>query len=60
MDGRAHVSFGYDGDQRTTLKDTVLMRSTTSTRGGLLGKKVEAVVGDPRPNWPLLCGKAAN
>src|SRR5881409_4093260 len=43
----------------TTLKDTVLMMvDDINKKGGLLGKKVEAVVVDPASNWPLFAEKA--
>ena len=43
----------------TTLKDTVLlMIDDVNKKGGLLGKKVEAVVVDPASNWPLFAEKA--
>ena len=43
----------------TTLKDTVLMMvDDLNKKGGLLGKKVEAVVVDPASNWPLFAEKA--
>ena len=38
----------------TTLKDTMLMLiEEQNKKGGLLGKKLEAVVVDPASNWPL-------
>src|SRR5678810_1492517 len=43
----------------TTLKDTVLMMiDAQNKKGGLLGKKLEAVVVDPASNWPLFAEKA--
>src|SRR6202162_2636087 len=43
----------------TTLKDTILMMvDDLNKKGGLLGKKVEAVVVDPASNWPLFAEKA--
>jgi urea transport system substrate-binding protein len=43
----------------TTLKDTVLMMvEDINKKGGLLGRKVEAVVVDPASNWPLFAEKA--
>ena len=43
----------------TTLKDTILMMvDHINKKGGLLGKKVEAVVVDPASNWPLFAEKA--
>jgi len=42
----------------TTLKDTVLMMIEEQNKnGGLLGKKLEAVVVDPASNWPLFAEK---
>ena len=44
----------------TTLKDTILMMiDEQNKKGGLLGKKLEAVVVDPASNWPLFAEKAA-
>ena len=43
----------------TTLKDTVLfMIDEQNKKGGVLGKKLEAVVVDPASNWPLFAEKA--
>jgi hypothetical protein len=43
----------------TTLKDTMLMLiDDQNEKGGLLGKKLEAVVVDPASNWPLFAEKA--
>ena len=43
----------------TTLKDTVLMLvDEQNKKGGLLGKKLEAVVVDPAANWPFFAEKA--
>jgi urea transport system substrate-binding protein len=43
----------------TTLKDTVLMLiDQQNKKGGLLGKKLEAVVVDPASDWPLFAEKA--
>ena len=43
----------------TTLKDTMLMLiAEQNKKGGLLGKKLEAVVVDPASNWPLFAEKA--
>ena len=42
----------------TTLKDTVLMMiEEQNKKGGLLGKKLEAVVVDPASDWPLFAEK---
>ena len=43
----------------TTLKDTVLMLvEEQNSKGGLLGKQLEAVVVDPASDWPLFAEKA--
>ena len=43
----------------TALRDTVLMMvEWINSRGGLLGRRVEAVVVDPASNWPLFAEKA--
>ena len=43
----------------TTLKDTILMMIEEQNRkGGLLGRKLEAVVVDPASDWPLFAEKA--
>ena len=43
----------------TTLKDTVLMLiDEQNKKGGLLGRKLEAVVVDPASDWPLFAEKA--
>tara|TARA_A100001015_G_scaffold313482_1_gene420798 strand:+ start:156 stop:1316 length:1161 start_codon:yes stop_codon:yes gene_type:complete len=43
----------------TTLKDTVLMLIERQNKaGGLLGKKIEAIVVDPASDWPLFAEKA--
>ena len=43
----------------TTLKDTDLMMiEEQNKKGGLLGKKLEAVVVDPASDWPLFAEKA--
>jgi urea transport system substrate-binding protein len=43
----------------TTLKDTMLMLiDEQNKKGGVLGKKLEAVVVDPASNWPLFAEKA--
>jgi urea transport system substrate-binding protein len=43
----------------TTLKDAMLMLiEDQNAKGGLLGKKLEAVVVDPASNWPLFAEKA--
>jgi len=43
----------------TTLKDTMLfLIDEQNKKGGLLGKKLEAVVVDPASDWPLFAEKA--
>jgi urea transport system substrate-binding protein len=58
--GVLHSLSGTMAISETTLKDTVLMLIDEQNRkGGLLGKKLEAVVVDPASNWPLFAEKAA-
>ena len=57
--GVLHSLSGTMAISETTLKDTVLMMvDDINKQGGLLGKKVEAVVVDPASNWPLFAEKA--
>ena len=43
----------------TTLKDVMLMLiDVQNAKGGVLGRKLEAVVVDPASNWPLFAEKA--
>ena len=43
----------------TTLKDVMLMLiEEQNKKGGVLGRKLEAVVVDPASNWPLFAEKA--
>ncbi|MBV8890302.1 MAG: urea ABC transporter substrate-binding protein [Alphaproteobacteria bacterium] len=57
--GVLHSLSGTMAISETTLKDTVLMMvDQLNQHGGLLGKKVEAVVVDPASNWPLFAEKA--
>jgi len=57
--GVLHSLSGTMAISETTLKDTVLMMVEEQNRkGGLLGKKLEAVVVDPASNWPLFAEKA--
>ena len=57
--GVLHSLSGTMAISETTLKDTVLMMvDDMNKKGGLLGKKVEAVVVDPASNWPLFAEKA--
>ena len=56
--GVLHSLSGTMAISETTLKDTVLMLvDDLNKHGGLLGKKVEAVVVDPASNWPLFAEK---
>lgn len=57
--GVLHSLSGTMAISETTLKDAVLMMvDDLNKNGGLLGKKVEAVVVDPASNWPLFAEKA--
>ena len=57
--GVLHSLSGTMAISETTLKDTVLMMiDEQNKKGGLLGKKLEAVVVDPASNWPLFAEKA--
>ena len=56
--GVLHSLSGTMAISETTLKDTVLMMiKEQNKKGGLLGKKLEAVVVDPASNWPLFAEK---
>src|SRR5712671_5548550 len=56
--GVLHSLSGTMAISETTLKDTILMMvDDINKKGGLLGKKVEAVVVDPASNWPLFAEK---
>ena len=56
--GVLHSLSGTMAISETTLKDTVLMMiEEQNSKGGLLGKKLEAVVVDPASNWPLFAEK---
>src|SRR5712692_9655966 len=58
--GVLHSLSGTMAISETTLKDTILMMiDQQNKKGGLLGKKLEAVVVDPASNWPLFAEKAA-
>jgi urea transport system substrate-binding protein len=58
--GVLHSLSGTMAISETTLKDTVLMMiDAQNKKGGLLGKKLEAVVVDPASDWPLFAEKAA-
>jgi urea ABC transporter, urea binding protein len=57
--GVLHSLSGTMAISETTLKDTVLMMIDEQNKaGGVLGKKLEAVVVDPASNWPLFAEKA--
>jgi urea transport system substrate-binding protein len=57
--GVLHSLSGTMAISETTLKDTILMMvDDVNKKGGLVGKKVEAVVVDPASNWPLFAEKA--
>ena len=57
--GVLHSLSGTMAISETSLKDTVLMLIDKQNKaGGLLGKKIEAVVVDPASNWPLFAEKA--
>src|ERR1700692_846491 len=58
--GVLHSLSGTMAISETTLKDTILMMvDQQNKKGGLLGKKLEAVVVDPASDWPLFAEKAA-
>jgi urea transport system substrate-binding protein len=58
--GVLHSLSGTMAISETTLKDTILMLvDQQNKKGGLLGKKLEAVVVDPASNWPLFAEKAS-
>ncbi|GGF72220.1 ABC transporter substrate-binding protein [Azorhizobium oxalatiphilum] len=57
--GVLHSLSGTMAISETTLKDAVLMMiEEQNKKGGVLGKKLEAVVVDPASNWPLFAEKA--
>lgn len=57
--GILHSLSGTMAISETTLKDTILMLiDEQNKKGGLLGKKLEAVVVDPASNCPLFTEKA--
>ena len=56
--GVLHSLSGTMAISETTLKDTVLMMiEEQNKKGGVLGKKLQAVVVDPASNWPLFAEK---
>ena len=57
--GILHSLSGTMAISETTLKDVMLMLiEEQNKKGGLLGKKLEAVVVDPASDWPLFAEKA--
>ncbi|PWW02040.1 amino acid/amide ABC transporter substrate-binding protein (HAAT family) [Hoeflea marina] len=57
--GVLHSLSGTMAISETTLKDTMLMLiEQQNAKGGILGKKLEAVVVDPASDWPLFAEKA--
>lgn len=57
--GVLHSLSGTMAISETTLKDTVQMLvDEQNKKGGVLGKKIEAVFVDPASNWPLFAEKA--
>jgi len=57
--GVLHSLSGTMAISETALRDTVLMMvEYANSQGGLLGRKLEAVVVDPASNWPLFAEKA--
>jgi len=57
--GILHSLSGTMAISETTLKDAMLMLiEEQNKKGGILGKKLEAVVVDPASNWPLFAEKA--
>lgn len=57
--GILHSLSGSVASQEVMLKDAVLMLvDEQNKKGGVLDKKIEAVVVDPASNWPLFAAKA--
>ena len=57
--GVLHSLSGTMAISETALKNTVLMTiEEINAQGGVMGKKLEAVVVDPASNWPLFAEKA--
>jgi urea transport system substrate-binding protein len=57
--GVLHSLSGTMAISETALKNTVLMTiEEINAKGGVLGKKLEAVIVDPASNWPLFAEKA--
>src|SRR5215204_2965449 len=58
--GILHSLSGTMAISETTLKDTILMMiDAQNKKGGLLGKKLQAVVVDPASDWPRFAEKAS-
>ncbi|MFN8724638.1 MAG: ABC transporter substrate-binding protein [Rhodospirillales bacterium] len=57
--GILHSLSGTMAISETTLKDVMLMLiEEQNKKGGVLGRRLEAVVTDPASNWPLFAEKA--
>ncbi|MCA3263971.1 MAG: urea ABC transporter substrate-binding protein [Telmatospirillum sp.] len=57
--GILHSLSGTMAISETTLKDVMLMLiEEQNKKGGILGRRLEAVVTDPASNWPLFAEKA--
>jgi urea transport system substrate-binding protein len=57
--GILHSLSGTMAISETSLRDVALMTiEELNSKGGLLGRKLEAVVVDPASNWPLFAEKA--
>src|SRR6201985_2553140 len=57
--GILHSLSGTMAISETTLKDTMLfLIDEQNKKGGVLGKKLEAVVVDPASDWPKFAEKA--
>ena len=57
--GILHSLSGTMAISETALKETALMTiAEINAKGGVLGKKLEAVVVDPASNWPLFAEKS--
>ncbi|HTO48187.1 MAG TPA: transporter substrate-binding protein, partial [Burkholderiales bacterium] len=57
--GVLHSLSGTMAISETALKDTALMTiEEINANGGVMGRKLEAVVVDPASNWPLFAEKA--
>jgi urea transport system substrate-binding protein len=57
--GILHSLSGTMAISETSLRDVALMTiDEINAKGGVLGKKIEAVVVDPASNWPLFAEKA--